>query len=77
MKDKFELRIGMFAPTLEEQLKDFNITKEKINEWERIKYFIIRCHLLEKITDKQEHKLFDCLFKEIKNYIEKELKGQV
>lgn len=76
MKDKFELRIGMFAPALEEQLKDFNITKEKINEWESIKYFLIRCHLLEKITDKQEHKLFDCLFKEIKNYIEKEL-GEV
>ena len=37
---KIELRIGIFAPKFEEQLKDFNIPKEKTDEWENISNFI-------------------------------------
>ena len=64
-----QLKIGLFAPSFEEQLKDFNIPKEQTTSWEEISNFIIRQSIREKITQKQKEKLFQSLFEEIKNYI--------
>ena len=76
MKQDVEIKIGLFAPPLEEQLKEFNIPKEKTDGWETISSFIYRNHILGKITDKQENKLFNCLFEEIKAYLQKENKNE-
>ena len=68
---KFTIEIGLIAKPLEEQLKEFNIPKKETDGWEAISWFIIRQSLSHKITEKQENKLFKCLFEEIKTYIEK------
>ena len=65
------IEIGLFARPLEEQLKDFNIPKEQTDIWEEIEYFIIRQSLNHNITEQQENKLFNGLFKEIKQYIQR------
>lgn len=65
------IEIGLLAKPLEEQLKDFNIPKEQTDIWEEIEYFIIRQSLNHTITEKEEGKLFNGLFKEIKQYIQR------
>ena len=67
---KLVLEIGLFAKPFVEQLKDFNIPEEQCNIWEEISNFIIRQSLNHNVTQKQEQKLFDGLFKEIKRYVE-------
>ena len=69
-KKKLVLEIGLFAKPFTEQLKDFNISEEQCNIWEEISNFIIRQSLAHNVTQKQEQKLFDGLFKEIKRYVE-------
>lgn len=74
MKDKekqIELSIGLFAPSIEEQLKDFNIPKEQTDEWEHISNFLFRQHINGKLTDKQCDKLFYALINEIQQYVNK------
>lgn len=69
-------KLGLFSPVLKEQLKEFNIPKEKPDEWETIIFFIYRNHILGKITDKEKNKLYNCLFEEIKEYLQKESKNE-
>ena len=66
---KIELRIGIFAPPLEEQLKDFNIPKEKTDEWENISNFLFRQSIGGVLTNKQSDKLFSALIDEIRKYV--------
>ena len=66
---KIELEIGLFAPPIEEQLKDFNIPKEQTDEWEHISNFLFRQSIGRKLTDKQCDKLFYALIGEIQNYV--------
>ena len=58
MNGIYEIRLGVFAPELKNQLKDLKIAEEKLNEWQNIHNFICRCHIMEVITDKQQEKLF-------------------
>lgn len=76
MKQNDEGKMGLFAPPLEKQLKEFNIPKEKTDEWETILFFIYRNHISGKITDKEEIKLYNCLFEEMKEYLQKESKNE-
>jgi hypothetical protein len=69
MDKQISLKIGLFAPPIEEQLKDFNIEKEQLNKWEHISNFLFRQHINGKLTDKQMDKLMYALIGEIKNYI--------
>lgn len=66
---KIELEIGIFAPPIEEQLKDFNIPKEQTDEWEHISNFLFRQSISGKLTDKQCDKLFYALIGEIQKYV--------
>ena len=66
---KIELRIGIFAPPLEEQLKDFNIPKEQTDEWEHISNFLFRQSIGGILTNKQSDKLFSALIGEIQKYV--------
>lgn len=68
---KITIEIGLFAKPLEEQLKEYNIPKNKTDNWEEICNFIIRQSLNRNITEKQEQKLFNGLFNEIVNYVNK------
>ena len=74
MDKQIELCIGVLAPPLEEQLKDFNIPKEQTDEWEHISNFLFRQHIHGKLTDKQSDKLFYALIDEIQSYINKKEK---
>lgn len=65
------IEIGLFAKPFEEQLKEFNIPKQQADIWEEISNFIIRQSLKRNITEKQENKLFNGLFEEIRQYIQK------
>ena len=65
------IEIGLFAKPLEEQFKEFNIPKQQADIWEEISNFIIRQSLNRNITEKQENKLFNGLFEEIRQYIQK------
>ncbi len=69
---KITIEIGLFAKPLEEQLKEYNIPKNETDAWEEISNFIIRQSLKHNITEKQEQKLFNGLFEEIKNYVKKQ-----
>ena len=69
---KITIEIGLFAKPLEEQLKEYNIPKNKTDTWEEICNFIIRQSLKHNITEKQEQKLFNGLFSEIVNYVNKQ-----
>ena len=64
------IEFGLFASPLSEQLKDFNIDKEKVKYWENIADFLMSAHLDKKMTDREQRKLYDYLVKEI----EKEIK---
>ena len=66
---KIELSIGIFSPPLEEQLKDFNIPKEKTDEWEHISNFLFRQSIGRILTNKQSDKLFSALIGEIQKYV--------
>lgn len=66
---RVELSIGIFAPPLEEQLKDFNIPKEQADEWEHISNFLFRQSIGGKLTSKQSDKLFSALIDEIRKYV--------
>ena len=66
---KIELRIGIFAPKFEEQLKDFNIPKEQTDEWEHISNFLFRQSIGGILTNKQSDKLFSALIGEIQKYV--------
>lgn len=69
---EIRLEIGLFAKPFAEQLKDFNIPEKETYAWEEIANFIIRQSLNHNITERQEQKLFNGLFQEIKNYIQKQ-----
>lgn len=68
---KIELRIGIFTPPIEEQLKDFNIPKEQTDEWEHISNFLFRQSksIGGILTSKQSDKLFSALIDEIREYV--------
>ena len=66
---KIELSIGIFSLPLEEQLKDFNIPKEKTDEWEHISNFLFRQSIGGILTNKQSDKLFSALIGEIQKYV--------
>ena len=71
MKQHIELQIGILAPTLEEQLKNFIIEKEKITAWQNILDFLFSNYIKKKLTEKQMDKLVYSLMDEIENYINK------
>lgn len=70
-ENQITLEIGLFAKPFAEQLKDFNIPEIETYVWEEIANFIIRQSLKHNITEKQENKLFNGLFEEIKQYVQK------
>ena len=73
---KIELEIGIFAPPIEEQLKDFNIPKEQTDEWEHISNFLFTRSIDRKLTDNQCDKLFYALIGEIQNYVRSETRNE-
>lgn len=64
------IEFGLFANPLPEQLKDFEIDKEKIKYWENIVDFLMSAHLDKRLTDREQTKLYDYLVQQI----EKEIK---
>lgn len=71
MKQHIDLEIGILAPTLKEQLKNFNIEEEKITAWENVLNFLFSNYINKKLTEKQLDKLVYSLIDEIENYINK------
>jgi hypothetical protein len=66
------IEFGLCAKKLSEQLKEFNISKEKTAEWQSIADFIITAHIHHAITDKQGEKLNILLGKKISRYLKGE-----
>lgn len=65
-----EINFGLFADSLTEQLKDY-LPKEIAQKYDDIAKFLMSAHLDGKLTDKQEHKLFDYLVSRIQKEISK------
>ena len=65
------IEFGLFAKPLSEQLKDFDIDKEKVKYWENIVYFLMSAHLDKKLTDREQEKLYNYLVEQIKKEITK------
>ena len=63
------IMFGIFAEPLSEQLKEFNIPKEKTDEWDIIRNFVFSAHIKGIITNKAIDKIFDYLAKQISDYI--------
>lgn len=64
------IEFGLFANSLSEQLKEFDIDKGKVKYWENIVDFLMSAHLDKRLTDREQRKLYDYLVEEI----EKEIK---
>ena len=63
------IEFGLFADKLSEQLKPFDIPKEKTDEWQHIADFLMVAHLSKKLTDREQRKLYDFLIEDIKKEI--------
>ena len=51
------IEFGLCAKELSEQLKDYNLLKEKIDAWQSIANFVITAHITHAVTDKGVFKL--------------------
>ena len=51
------IEFGLCAKELSEQLKEYNLPKEKTDAWQSIANFIITAHITHAITDKGVYKL--------------------
>ena len=65
-----EIEFGLFAAPLTEQLKGY-LPKETAQGYDIIANFVISARIDGKLTDREEHKLFDYLCKEIEIDIKK------
>lgn len=65
------IEFGLFAKPLSEQLKDFDIDKEKVKYWENVVDFLMSAHLDKKITDREQEKLYGYLINQIRKEIVK------
>ena len=65
------IEFGLFAKPLSEQLKVFDIDKEKLKYWENVVDFLISAHLDKKLTDREQEKMYSYLVSQIKKEITK------
>lgn len=65
------IEFGLFAKPLSEQLKEFDIDKDKVKYWENIVDFLMSAHLDKKLTDREQEKLYSDLVNQIRKEIGK------
>ena len=65
------IEFGLCAKELSEQLKEYNLPKEKTDAWQSIADFIITAHFTHAVTDKGAFKLNNLLGKMIAEEIRK------
>ncbi|MGJ0908879.1 hypothetical protein [Clostridium botulinum] len=66
-----EIQFGVLEPTFKEQLDKQNLVDSKVEKHEKIRNSVNMLRLHDFITDKQCYKMFEKLFKDIKNNVTK------
>lgn len=65
------IEFGLFANSLSEQLKEFDIDKDKVKYWENVVDFLMSAHLDKRLTDREQEKLYGYLINQIREEIVK------